>query len=308
MRLLFLGISLILCALSPAQAQQYMPPQVAAAKGSEADIEALIARAKNEEAGAQEALGNRYETGNGVEQDYVEAAEWYRKAADQGVAKAQKELGNLYAKGRGVPRDYEEAYFWLSLSTDPLSAGPNPDLAEVEGYIRPDQRADVERRLAEWKPSRKHGAAMANAVERRGTPVADTCATKYAVASLHLPHHPSKKCKEAYKAVKTACGPNASCTDCEQGLDDFKDACGPQDEADPSYQCSANEDCGLVDVDCNAPFEPVSVRREYMDRERKLNGWPPEGCPRAPAERMTYRAVCSNQICTAVENSDDGGK
>ncbi|HTK85964.1 MAG TPA: tetratricopeptide repeat protein [Patescibacteria group bacterium] len=281
-----------------------MKPQVAVPKGSESEIEALVARARNEEAGAQEALGNRYETGNGVGQDYVEAAEWYRKAADQGITKAQKELGSLYARGLGVPRDYEEAYFWLSLSTDPLSVGANPELAEISGYMRPDQRADVEKRLAEWKPSRKHGAAMANAVERRGEVIADTCATKYAVAAVHPPRHPSKKCKEAYKVMKSSCGQNASCNDCEQGLDDFKDSCGPQEEADPAYQCNANEDCGLVDVDCNAPFEPVSVRREYMDRERKINAWPPQGCPRVPAERMTYRALCSNQLCTAVENDD----
>ncbi|CAM1378748.1 SEL1-like repeat protein [Fretibacterium fastidiosum] len=41
--------------------------------------------------------------------EYGEAAEWYRKAADQGLAKAQKALGDLYARGDGVGRNVPKA-------------------------------------------------------------------------------------------------------------------------------------------------------------------------------------------------------
>ena len=63
-------------------------------------------------ADAQYYLGNEYNLGRGVPNDYAEAAKWFRKAADQGHAGAQNRLGVLYALGRGVPKDYTEAAGW----------------------------------------------------------------------------------------------------------------------------------------------------------------------------------------------------
>jgi hypothetical protein len=40
--------------------------------------------------------------GRGVAQSDVEAARWYRKAADQGHAQAQNNLGTMFEQGRGV--------------------------------------------------------------------------------------------------------------------------------------------------------------------------------------------------------------
>ena len=45
-----------------------------------------------------------YDKGDGVLQNYVKAAEWFQKAAEQGHAKAQLSLGRMYITGRGVPR------------------------------------------------------------------------------------------------------------------------------------------------------------------------------------------------------------
>jgi hypothetical protein len=50
-----------------------------------------------------------YDQGHGVPQDYAQAAIWYRKAAEQGLALAQSNLGVLYEEGRGVPKDYAQA-------------------------------------------------------------------------------------------------------------------------------------------------------------------------------------------------------
>lgn len=58
---------------------------------------------------AQLNLGFMYEDGEGVPQDTAEAARWFRKAADQGNAAAQSFLGVLYYAGQGVPQDYNEA-------------------------------------------------------------------------------------------------------------------------------------------------------------------------------------------------------
>ena len=55
--------------------------------------------AKQGDADAQYNLGYMYENGDGVEGDYVIAAEWYEKAAAQGHAKAQNNLAFLYRKG-----------------------------------------------------------------------------------------------------------------------------------------------------------------------------------------------------------------
>ncbi len=62
---------------------------------------------------AQYSLGDMYENGNGVEQDYEEALEWFRKAAEQGLSLAQYSLGLMYENGNGVEQDYEEAEKWF---------------------------------------------------------------------------------------------------------------------------------------------------------------------------------------------------
>ena len=41
-----------------------------------------------------------------------QAAYWYRKAADQGMAAAQCGLGVLYEEGRGVTKSDEKALQW----------------------------------------------------------------------------------------------------------------------------------------------------------------------------------------------------
>jgi len=57
------------------------------------DVEALRAKAEQGDASAQNSLGIRYDTGEGVPQDYAEAVKWYRLAAEQGYAAAQFNLG-----------------------------------------------------------------------------------------------------------------------------------------------------------------------------------------------------------------------
>src|SRR5262245_18425788 len=54
---------------------------------------------------AQHMLGRIYAEGKQVKLDYRQAANWYRKAAEQGLAKAQYDLGVLLEIGQGVARD-----------------------------------------------------------------------------------------------------------------------------------------------------------------------------------------------------------
>jgi len=69
--------------------------------------------AENGDAAAQRNVGHLYRKGQGVEQDLVRAAEWYRRAAETGFARAQANLASMYLRGDGVPQDYAEAAKWF---------------------------------------------------------------------------------------------------------------------------------------------------------------------------------------------------
>ncbi len=67
---------------------------------------------------AQYNLGVMYVHGDGVRQDYAEGIKWFRKAAEQDDADAQYYLGVLYVQGLGVTKDYAEGIKWMSKATD----------------------------------------------------------------------------------------------------------------------------------------------------------------------------------------------
>jgi uncharacterized protein len=104
--------------------------------------------AEQENSRAQFFLGQIYEKGQGVPQDYAEATKWYQHAAKlgyasakpkiykfarmgvapalkvlksdakQGVAVAQINLGEMHEKGNGVQQDYNEAFKWLQYAAE----------------------------------------------------------------------------------------------------------------------------------------------------------------------------------------------
>ena len=59
-----------------------------------------------------------YDNGQGVRQDYTQAVQWYRKAAEQGDAQAQLALGLRYATGQGVRQDIVIAKEWFGKACD----------------------------------------------------------------------------------------------------------------------------------------------------------------------------------------------
>ena len=92
-----------------------------------------------------------YYNGQGVQQDYSEAAKWTRKAAEQGYTPAQAHLGVLYWNGQGVQQDVLLAYMWLSLaSANEPDAVRERDLAASQ--MTPDEIAEAQRLSREWKP------------------------------------------------------------------------------------------------------------------------------------------------------------
>jgi TPR repeat protein len=52
-------------------------------------------------------------SGWGVSQDYTQALNWLRKAADQGNEVSMRNIGIMYFKGWGVAQDRAEAIRWF---------------------------------------------------------------------------------------------------------------------------------------------------------------------------------------------------
>lgn len=73
----------------------------------------LIAKADSGDKDAQVELGNTYETGKELTQDYTSAMKYYRKAANRGHAMAQYRIGLLYIYGRGVEQNVQKATEWF---------------------------------------------------------------------------------------------------------------------------------------------------------------------------------------------------
>ncbi|OAQ23710.1 HCP-like protein [Linnemannia elongata AG-77] len=76
------------------------------------DLAQLGIRASQGDKDAQVALGDMYKDGEGVQQDYQVAMDWYVKAADQGFVDAQFNIGMMYDEGKGVPQDFAKAMEW----------------------------------------------------------------------------------------------------------------------------------------------------------------------------------------------------
>ena len=76
------------------------------------ELELLQQCAAAGDAEAQCALGRRYFTGKGVEQNYTTASIWLEKAAVLGHAEAQHTLGTLYKTGSGVVQNFTTACGW----------------------------------------------------------------------------------------------------------------------------------------------------------------------------------------------------
>jgi TPR repeat protein len=74
--------------------------------------------AQKGEKNCQSHIGNLYRFGLEVTQDFVIAAEWFKKAADQNQISAQEALGVMYRNGQGVDKNNTESYRLIKLSAD----------------------------------------------------------------------------------------------------------------------------------------------------------------------------------------------
>jgi hypothetical protein len=121
---------------------------------------------------SQSTLAEAYQTGDGVERDYQQAAKWYLRAANQGSFTAQLMLGIMYESGQGVPQDKVLAYRWLTLAASHAAPkkGDNPldnfsralEITNIDGAAKlrdalsremtRSELAEAQKRTREWKP------------------------------------------------------------------------------------------------------------------------------------------------------------
>lgn len=76
------------------------------------DLAALQASATRGDALSQNHLAVMYAEGRGVEQNYLHASNWFRRAAEQGDAFGQYSLATMYSQGLGLPQDHAQAAKW----------------------------------------------------------------------------------------------------------------------------------------------------------------------------------------------------
>jgi localization factor PodJL len=84
--------------------------------------------------------------------DYRTAAQWFRKAADYGIADSQYNLAILYARGVGVEQSFAESYKWFFLAAKDGDSDAARKRDEVARHLD-SQTLETARQSAEkWTP------------------------------------------------------------------------------------------------------------------------------------------------------------
>ena len=104
------------------------------------DIHSVQELARYGDVKAADWLGWSYMTGTGVSQNYYQAAQWFRQAAEQGFADAEFALGYLYEQGKGVGRDYRKAVVYYAAAARQGHATAENNLASMYEHGQGAQR------------------------------------------------------------------------------------------------------------------------------------------------------------------------
>lgn len=109
-------------------------------------------------------MAQMYRGGTAAEshaQDYGKAARWFRLAAEQGMPDAQIELGQLYEQGLGVPQDFVMAHMWFNVAASLLGNiyvhGDRLDAVSLRDTVAArmtrEQVAEAQSLARDWKPT-----------------------------------------------------------------------------------------------------------------------------------------------------------
>ncbi|MBF0283105.1 MAG: sel1 repeat family protein [Magnetococcales bacterium] len=103
------------------------------------------------DSGAQNNLGLMYSIGKGVPFDRVEALNWYLKAADLGSSAAQENACRMLGAGDGVAVDLVQAYMWCTLAAAQGQEHAEKILKKLTRLLAPGQIAEAQARANRWK-------------------------------------------------------------------------------------------------------------------------------------------------------------
>ena len=132
-----------------------LPPQNSAIASPAQEVGTPKEQSAADSSETQFDIGEMYESGKGVPQDYAQAAIWYRKAAEQGNPSAELNLGFLYANGQGVPQDSAEAYFWFDLAAAGEGGAAFAEIAaqdrdKAASHLSPADLSRAQERARKW--------------------------------------------------------------------------------------------------------------------------------------------------------------
>lgn len=129
-------------------AEEPGPPAIDFAIPQEAGPAVLREAAGDGDPRALYEIASRYQNGRGVEADIGEAAVWFERAAERGLAPAQYQIGNIYEKGLGVERDIDAAMIWYESAASQGNASAMHNLAVLHA-MGASGRTD-NRQAARW--------------------------------------------------------------------------------------------------------------------------------------------------------------
>ena len=95
----------------------------------------------DDSAAAQFNIGLLFELGEGREQDFKAAHEWYVRAAENGFARAQFRLGELYESGEAVEQDLVQARKWFAVAAQSRHPGANKRRKNIAKNMTPREIA-----------------------------------------------------------------------------------------------------------------------------------------------------------------------
>lgn len=98
----------------------------------------------------QASLAGLYAKGEGLSQDYKEAAKWFERAADQGHTDAQAALADLYSQGKGVEKDLKKAYMHLTVLAQDGEKSASKMRDKIAESMSSEQIEEAEKMASEW--------------------------------------------------------------------------------------------------------------------------------------------------------------
>ena len=130
---------------------------------------------------AQTDLGNMYQYGEGVAQDYTQALHWYGKAAELQYPFAEERLGYMYENGLGVKQDYPQA-----LDQYRRAAAPNDFFQKALRLTRIMAASGGAQAQDSLGQAAQYGIGMARDYQQALEWYSKSAAQHYSPAELHL--------------------------------------------------------------------------------------------------------------------------